>query len=142
MEIVGRGHWNHRSLGTQPKALRLFNSLRELRLAPRARFELATLRLTAEVVEILNALSCVAYRETRPIFSPSVGLLGLPAIDSVTPADQARLGSDQKQELLRRSDAMPSTASETPQPPNPSGQPNPAKIGFLASNAKPRPWAQ
>jgi len=38
------------------------------------------------VVEILNALSCVAYRETRPIFSPSVGLLGLPAIDSVTPA--------------------------------------------------------
>ena len=46
----------------------------------------ATLRLTAEVVEILNALSCVAYRETRPIFSPSVGLLGLPAIDSVTPA--------------------------------------------------------
>src|SRR5207245_4068657 len=55
-------------------------------LAPRARFELATLRLTAEAVEILNALSCVAYRETRPIFSPSVGLLGLPAIDSVTPA--------------------------------------------------------
>ena len=48
-------------------------------LAPRARFELATLRLTAEVVEILNALSCVAYRETRPIFSPSVGLLGLPS---------------------------------------------------------------
>lgn len=47
---------------------------------------IATLRLTAEVVEILNALSCVAYRETRPIFSPSVGLLGLPAIDSVTPA--------------------------------------------------------
>jgi hypothetical protein len=33
-------------------------------LAPRARFELATLRLTAEWVEILNALSCVAYRDT------------------------------------------------------------------------------
>jgi hypothetical protein len=48
------------------------------KLAPTARFELATLRLTAEMVEILNALSCVAYRETRPIFSPSVGLLGLP----------------------------------------------------------------
>src|SRR5580704_6227548 len=48
------------------------------KLALRARFELATLRLTAEMVEILNALSCVAYRETRPIFSPSVGLLGLP----------------------------------------------------------------
>jgi hypothetical protein len=41
----------------------------------------ATLRLTAKVVEILNALSCVAYRETRPIFSPSVGLLGLPTRD-------------------------------------------------------------
>jgi hypothetical protein len=49
-------------------------------LAPRARFELATLRLTAEKVEFLNALSCVAYRETRPIFSPSVGLLGLPPL--------------------------------------------------------------
>jgi hypothetical protein len=61
-------------------------------LAPRARFELATLRLTAEVVEILNALSCVAYRETRPIFSPSVGLLLLPAIDSVNSSDQPRLG--------------------------------------------------
>jgi site-specific DNA recombinase len=31
---------------------------------PGARLELATLRLTAEKVEILNALSCVAYRET------------------------------------------------------------------------------
>jgi len=40
---------------------------------------IATLRLTAEVVEILNALSCVAYRETRAIFSPSVELLGLRA---------------------------------------------------------------
>ena len=53
---------------------------------PRRALTIGTLRLTAEVVEILNALSCVAYRETRPIFSPSVGLLGLPAIDSVTPA--------------------------------------------------------
>ena len=53
-------------------------------LAPRARFELATLRLTAEVVEILNALSCVAYRETQPIFSPSVGLLGLLLIGSAS----------------------------------------------------------
>jgi len=59
-------------------------SLKEL--APRRGLEPLTFRLTAEVVEILNALSCVAYRETRPIFSPSVGLLGLPTIDSVTPA--------------------------------------------------------
>lgn len=34
--------------------------------------------LTAEMVEILNALSCVAYWETLSIFSPSVGLLWLP----------------------------------------------------------------
>src|SRR5207302_5941823 len=54
-EIVGRGHLNYRSLGTQPKALRLFNSLRELRLAPRARFELATLRLTAGGYKTLRA---------------------------------------------------------------------------------------
>ena len=47
-------------------------------MAPRARFELATLRLTAEMVEILNALFGVAYRECRLIISPSVGLLGLP----------------------------------------------------------------
>jgi hypothetical protein len=33
-----------------------------------ARFKLATLRLTAEVVEILNALSCVAYRKKQRIF--------------------------------------------------------------------------
>jgi hypothetical protein len=54
-------------------------SLKEL--APRAGLEPATFRLTAEVVEILNALSCLAYGETWPIFSPSVGLLGLPTRD-------------------------------------------------------------
>ena len=54
-------------------------SLKEL--APRAGLEPATFRLTAEVVEILNALSCVAYGETWPIFSPSAGLLGLPTRD-------------------------------------------------------------
>src|SRR6266566_8774630 len=57
------------------------NSLWGKELAPRGGFEPLTFRLTAEVVEILNALSCVAYRETRPIFSPSVGLLGLPTRD-------------------------------------------------------------
>ena len=44
---------------------------------PRRALTIGTLRLTAKVVEILNALSCVAYRETQPVFSPSVGLLGL-----------------------------------------------------------------
>jgi hypothetical protein len=57
------------------------NSLKNNGVAPRARFELATLRLTAKVVEILNALSCVAYRGIRLIVSPSVGLLGLPPGD-------------------------------------------------------------
>jgi len=34
-------------------------------MAPRARFELATLRLTAEMVENLNALFGVAYGENH-----------------------------------------------------------------------------
>ena len=38
-----------------------------------------SLTAPAEVVEILNASSC-AYWEAEPIFSPSVGLLGLPLI--------------------------------------------------------------
>ena len=38
------------------------------RLAPRARFELATLRLTAEMLKNLNALSGVAYEELGAIF--------------------------------------------------------------------------
>ena|ERR1700731_4785270 len=75
------------AFGREPNALPEFSKyLRIKGLAPRGGFEPPTFRLTAELVEILNALSCVAYRETRPIFSPSVGLLGLPAIDSVTPA--------------------------------------------------------
>ena len=47
-------------------------------LAPRARFELATLRLTARECKTLNAFYGVAYREKTAIFGPSVGLLGLP----------------------------------------------------------------
>ena len=37
-------------------------------MAPRARFELATLRLTAEEAKILNALSGVAYKKLGAIF--------------------------------------------------------------------------
>jgi hypothetical protein len=37
-------------------------------LAPRARFELATLRLTAEEVENLSALSGVVYKKIGAIF--------------------------------------------------------------------------
>jgi hypothetical protein len=37
-------------------------------MAPRARFELATLRLTAEMIENLNALSGVAYAKLGAIF--------------------------------------------------------------------------
>jgi hypothetical protein len=38
-------------------------------MAPRARFELATLRLTAEGIENLNALSGVAYEKLGAIFA-------------------------------------------------------------------------
>jgi hypothetical protein len=37
-------------------------------MAPRARFELATLRLTAEMIENLTALSGVAYEKSGAIF--------------------------------------------------------------------------
>jgi len=37
-------------------------------MAPRARFELATLRLTAEMIENLSALSGVAYEKLGAIF--------------------------------------------------------------------------
>ncbi len=39
-----------------------------LDLAPQARFELATLRLTAEMIENLSALSGVAYEQLGAIF--------------------------------------------------------------------------
>src|SRR6266849_5589001 len=42
------------------------------KLAPRARFELATLRLTAEMIENLSALSGVAYKKLGAIFSSLV----------------------------------------------------------------------
>ena len=45
-----------------------------LELAPQARFELATLRLTAEVFENLCALSGVAYKKSGAILA----LLGAP----------------------------------------------------------------
>ena len=45
-------------------------------MAPRARFELATLRLTAEECKNLNALFGVAYRERRRFLVPQLGYLG------------------------------------------------------------------
>ena len=47
------------------------------KLAPRARFELATLRLTADVIENLSALSGVAYKKFWAI---------LPALVAPNPA--------------------------------------------------------
>jgi len=47
-------------------------TLRERELAPRARFELATLRLTAEAEKNLSPLSGVAYDKSRAIFPRSV----------------------------------------------------------------------
>ena len=48
------------------------------KLAPRARFELATLRLTAELFENLTALFGVAYGDSDEFFNLSVGQLGQP----------------------------------------------------------------
>ncbi len=52
------------------------------RLAPRARFELATLRLTAECIKNLSALSGVAYEKLGAIF---------PCLVAPTPAPTAQL---------------------------------------------------
>ena len=64
--------------------MQLHKRLNARELAPRARFELATLRLTAETSKNLSALPGVAYGVKHSIFSPSVGLLGL--LESAIPA--------------------------------------------------------
>ena len=50
------------------------------RLAPRAKFKLVTLRLTAEMIENLSALSGVAYEQLGAIF---------PSLVAPTPAPTA-----------------------------------------------------
>jgi len=47
--------------------MQFHNRLNSQKLAPRARFELATLRLTAEVAKNLSALSGVAYKKIGAI---------------------------------------------------------------------------
>ena len=49
-------------------------------MAPRSRFELATLRLTAEMIENLSALSGVAYEKLGAIFSSVVAPTPAPTI--------------------------------------------------------------
>src|SRR5260370_42038511 len=51
---------------------RNFKYLKLKNLAPRARFELATLRLTAEMIKNLSALSGVAYKKIGAILPPLV----------------------------------------------------------------------
>ena len=55
--------------------MRIHKRLNSKDLAPRARFELATLRLTAEDCRTLNALFGVAYDRERLKSRPSVGQL-------------------------------------------------------------------
>jgi hypothetical protein len=55
--------------GRKPNALQSFNLLKTWRLAPWARFELATLRLTAESGKNLSALSGVAYTKLGAILT-------------------------------------------------------------------------
>ena len=65
-----------RAFGLEPNALpKLSNLLSSMIFAPRARFELATLRLTAEGCKTLNALFGVAYDPERLKSRPSVGQL-------------------------------------------------------------------
>jgi hypothetical protein len=61
--------------------MRIHKRLNSKDLAPRARFELATLRLTAEEVENLNALVGVAYRERQRFSVPQLGYLGYQILD-------------------------------------------------------------
>ena len=49
--------------------MRIHNRLNSKDLAPRARFELATLRSTAEVSKNLSAVSGVAYRKSGAILA-------------------------------------------------------------------------
>src|SRR6266446_2378503 len=49
-------------------------------MAPRARFELATLRLTAEMIENLSALSGVAYEKLGAIFPHLVAPTSAPTV--------------------------------------------------------------
>ncbi len=59
------------------------------RLAPRARFELATLRLTAEMIENLTALSGVAYGNLGAIFPSLVAPTPAPTGGYPSPLPQA-----------------------------------------------------
>ena len=58
--------------------------LKKSDLAPRARFKLATLRLTAETVKNLSALSGVAYKKSGAIFLILVAPNPAPKINSFT----------------------------------------------------------
>ena len=57
------------SFGRRPNDLRSFNSLRQIRLAPRVGFEPTASRLTAEQVKNLSAVSGVAYRKLGAILT-------------------------------------------------------------------------
>ena len=66
--LTKSGQSTYQPLGGTPNALRQFNSLRELRLAPRVGFEPTACRLTAEMTENLTVLSGVAYEKLGAIF--------------------------------------------------------------------------
>jgi hypothetical protein len=61
--------------------MELHKRLNAREVAPRARFELATLRLTAERIQNLNALSGVAYKKLGAIFPALVAPNPAPTLD-------------------------------------------------------------
>jgi len=64
-------------------------------LAPRARFELATLRLTAERIEDPSALSGVAYEKLGAIFPSLVAPTPAPTVQLKYPDSMSvRLGTE------------------------------------------------
>ena len=65
--------------------MQLHKRLNARDLAPRARFELATLRLTAERIENLSALSGVAYEKLGAIFPSLVAPTPAPTAQSKYP---------------------------------------------------------
>ena len=79
--------------------MQLHKRLNARDLAPRARFELATLRLTAEMIENLSALSGVAYEKLGAVFpflvAPNPAPTVMPAIGSHLPLT-CRAGPNRK----------------------------------------------
>src|SRR5882724_4039659 len=84
----------------QKLALQNYKFLKWRELAPRARFELATLRLTGECSKNLSAVSGVAYKKSGVIFPSLAPPNAAPKIPMINPI--ARLPSSIRLLVFRR----------------------------------------